>query len=868
MHRSYKLVAACSLACSSSLAVSSAIADIEFNDVSAAAGLGRQGETYGASWGDLNGDAYPDLFVSNHRTQPSLYLNRGDGSFLNTAKQVRAWLNRPNADTHGASWVDFDGDGDQDLMVTLGRGNPSQFLVNERGALIDRATSVGLNFTNWGGRLPIWQDWNGDRQPDFVIAQMGGVGKAMRQNNGVFVDETTTVKLNCKPFQYGQLLDLNGDGRLDLMCADDAAFPQRIYNTLPVPWANLTSALPPVANVVDTIIADFNNDGRQDIFYLSGTQLRPSSVVQDGANKIEALLLAGEKGFNFTSDGAVTVDLHWNKLDNNYGLPKIYIGAGGKHPSAVPFTLNPADPAVAGMPVDTGETPILRIGFDQATKRWTFIMRSVVDENETIWSDAYFLVSSTAPVGDLRSTGLWGSDYASPPTLLMNYSGGFQNQTAAAGLTTSIQCASASAGDYDNDMDVDLYLACRNGVSNLENVLYENQGDGTFLTVPGAGGAAGPVGAAVGSGAGTSDSVVTADYDVDGFLDLFVTNGFNMRPKLTGGREKLFRNAGNANNWIELILVGTVAEREAVGARVTAIANGVSQMREVNGGYHRWSQENVPLHFGLAGAGSVDLSVQWPNGVIETHAGVPANGLYRLTENGGITAVTPGDALPYPCGTPTYAPASDAGIFVWKDCATGVWQLRASPGGVLMTYSGSIISSDGFSSVVKKSVETNDTFDNVTDPRTIDFAFKVNRGAWDGVSFTPRQATGTCLSIDAPAQVFFGPLRVPVPSQFDLETLGPCAGQLPKITASDASTPETGGQAEFTIGLSMPSAAMVQVDVDTADGTAAAGQDYTRTGPRTLSFAPGGNEPAGPGASISNSNAPMCARVLRRWNVL
>ena len=63
-----------------------------------------------------------------------------------------------------------------------------------------------------------------------------------------------------------------------------------------------------------------------------------------------------------------------------------------------------------------------------------------------------------------------------------------------------------------------------------------------------AGGAAGPVGVAVASGAGTADSVISGDYDVDGFLDLFVTNGLNLQPLHFGGPNKLFHNNGNANS--------------------------------------------------------------------------------------------------------------------------------------------------------------------------------------------------------------------------------------------------------------------------------------------------------------------------------
>ena len=89
-------------------------AQIAFTDVSRAAGIDRTGESYGAAWGDLDGDGYPDLFASNHREQPSLFLNRRNGRFHETGPQVLTWRNRSRADTHGGSWADFDGDGDED----------------------------------------------------------------------------------------------------------------------------------------------------------------------------------------------------------------------------------------------------------------------------------------------------------------------------------------------------------------------------------------------------------------------------------------------------------------------------------------------------------------------------------------------------------------------------------------------------------------------------------------------------------------------------------------------------------------------------------------------------------------------------------
>ena len=70
-------------------AVTSASAQIAFEDVSLAAGLGNTGtQTWGAAWGDLDGDGYPDLFSSNHRMRATLFHNNKDGTFTDVSKLV------------------------------------------------------------------------------------------------------------------------------------------------------------------------------------------------------------------------------------------------------------------------------------------------------------------------------------------------------------------------------------------------------------------------------------------------------------------------------------------------------------------------------------------------------------------------------------------------------------------------------------------------------------------------------------------------------------------------------------------------------------------------------------------------------------
>ena len=778
-------------ACILQLAAPEARAQIAFTDVSGAAGIDKRGESYGASWGDLNGDGYLEIFASNHRSRPSLFLNMRNGTFVDTGIQVLPWRNRQNADTHGATWADYDNDGDMDLVVSTGTGNLSQFLRNDSQRLVDRTLAVGLSATNVGGRLPVWLDFNGDKLSDFVMTQYGGIARLYRQEAaGTFTEITGTAKLVCTRFHYAHLLDVNNDGRLDFLCPSEATFPQKIYDTQPMPWAKLydstapTSLFPKVSQVIDSVVADFDNNGRPDVFLLSGGQLRPATVLQSTSTHVEAQLTGGTKGFKMVTSGVVKVDLDLNRQDEQgaIDLTRIRIGAGGYSPQGIPFTLDPSDPRVVGMPpapTQQWELPQMQVGFDPVAKRWTmFIQTKLTTTSPNVFSEAYLQVDSSSAITNLIATGLWPSDKASRPTLLMNYSGGWANQTAAAGLDELIQCVSATAGDYDNDSDVDLYVACRTGASNLPNILYQNQGNGTFVKVANAAGAAGPVGIAVASGAGTADSAITGDYNADGFLDLFVTNGFNLRPLRYGGPNKLFRNNGNNNHWIQLDLVGKNSDRDAVGARVYATANGKTQLRVQDGAYHRWSQDQRRAHFGLGGATLVDLRVEWPSGAVNTFNDVAADSIYRVVE-GGTIYKAPNTAPAYQCGPPTINTSKDVGVFIWRDCPSGEWRMRTVAAGQQINYRGKFTSGANFTRVTGTGLESGEDSFSTANPQQATFNFLTKYSNQDGLNLLPPEGANACMQVDSPAdaKVFYGPFRVLMTEPINLDARSTCARQ-------------------------------------------------------------------------------------------
>ncbi len=115
------------------------------------------------------------------------------------------------------------------------------------------------------------------------------------------------------------------------------------------------------------------------------------------------------------------------------------------------------------------------------------------------------------------------------------------------------------------------------------------------------------------------------------------------------------------------------------------------------------------------------------------------------------------------CGSPTYNKATEAGVFLWRECGSNSWRLRVTAGGGSVTYRGSLVASDAFASVTGFSVESADTLDTSV-PSRIDFTFKVKNRGQDGVDFAFAPGVAVTLEVTQPnpVSVFQGPGRVPV----------------------------------------------------------------------------------------------------------
>lgn len=607
-----------------------------FDEVSEPAGILGQGPSFGpGAWGDWNGDGFPDLWVGNHANPPSLYVNQGDGTFELLGL---AFIDgKPFSDTHGAAWADCDGDGDQDLIELVGGGNgsaaPNQLWWNDGGKLTDIGPSSGLGFPPGRGRTPLWMDWNRDNRLDLLAVSLyrANVSATMPFVQTSQAGEVPQFALDwpnngyaptTQSTEYASLADLSGDGVLDLI-VDGAPYPSAVYDVSNAPMVDVLPfvAFQGITNVVDAVFSDFDQDGWNDAFLCRDRVENESEAALLGDHELRAKLSvkADEVGFDVQCEASLRV-----RFPDGTALRDIHVGSGGVSPFSQEFELDPSNLANHGIePHQPGVDRGVYIGFDPLTSRWTVL----------ISSPGRSQVGLILQGGPMRDVVPRTSGQVNPleDVLLMRTSRGFQD-----GFIDEVTSSrSAVSGDFDNDTDLDLYLVRSGAAVNQPNVLLENLGDGSFRIVPDAGAAPGMSGAN-GSQYGLGDGVNSADYDVDGWLDLFVTNGFGDRFYSDDGPHQLFRNRGAElhpdRHWLLVDLVGPGGNRDAIGAQVRVRIGSTVLLREQNAGVHRFGQNHMRLHFGLGPNAIIDeLEVRWPDGTSKRLQAISADQLLTVT---------------------------------------------------------------------------------------------------------------------------------------------------------------------------------------------------------------------------------------------
>ena len=243
----------------------------------------------------------------------------------------------------------------------------------------------------------------------------------------------------------------------------------------------------------------------------------------------------------------------------------------------------------------------------------------------------------------------------------------------------SVNPAGACWGDFDNDGDFDLFVS---NFPSGNDLFHKNRGDGTFEKITQS-----PL---VSESADTSGAA-WADYDNDGFLDLFVTAGFFGNgglgnylfhnkgdytfEKIVAGslvndqghsyacawgdydndgfldlfvanapvfeeaaaeNNVLYRNNANTNSWIKIRCVGTVSNRRGIGAKVRVKAKYAGQdrwqLRQITSSDGRVGG-SLEANFGLGDATIIDtIRIEWPSGIVQELHGEAVKQQLTVTE--------------------------------------------------------------------------------------------------------------------------------------------------------------------------------------------------------------------------------------------
>ena len=188
--------------------------------------------------------------------------------------------------------------------------------------------------------------------------------------------------------------------------------------------------------------------------------------------------------------------------------------------------------------------------------------------------------------------------------------------------------------DYDNDGLRDLFMANGHVLDNIERyhadtkyaepkLLFRNAGNGVFENVS----------AQLGPDfllPRVSRGAAIADFDNDGDLDILVSNN--------GQSPQLLRNdGGNANHWLEILLIGTKSNRDGVGARLKLTAGDLVLYEQRRGGMSYQSAQDPRLHFGLGQREKIDaLEITWPSGAVTKLSNIKANQILSVKEGEGL----------------------------------------------------------------------------------------------------------------------------------------------------------------------------------------------------------------------------------------
>jgi hypothetical protein len=487
----------------------------------------------------------------------------------------------------GVAFLDYNGDGWQDLFFTNGRDWPGQprrpstlelFRNNKNGTFTNVTAAAGLNREVYAMGSAVG-DFDNDGDEDLFVSVVGQ-SLLFRNNNGVFQDVTKETGL-FGPEEFSSSaawVDYDKDGRLDLFVAN--------Y----VQWSIATDIR-------------CSLDGKEKSYCTPESYKGSSARLwrNRGGTFQDVTKEAGV--FDATSKGlGVTV------LDANQDSWPDLLLANDTQPNRLYFN--------TGKGSFTEKGVLSGIAYSESGKARAGMGVAAADYDRSGFPSVLITNFSNEMLGLYHNKGNGLFVDEAPRSEIGK----------ASLLTLGFGCFFF---DYDLDGWLDIFVANGHLEQSIERIqptikyaqaphLFRNAGNGKFqLVTPSVGPAFAKPLVARGAAHG--------DFDNDGDLDIVMTTN--------GGPAVLLRSEGGANRSLRLRLEGTRSNRDGLGAVVRIKVGNETQSAMAQSGSSYLSQSERILTFGLGKAQQADtVEVRWPSGQIDRHTNVRAGNVVTVQE--------------------------------------------------------------------------------------------------------------------------------------------------------------------------------------------------------------------------------------------
>ena len=603
---------------------------------------------------------------------------------------------------NGLAVGDIDNDGFDDLYVCQPAGLPNRLYRNRGDGSFEDVTEASGVAVLDDTACALFADFENKGVQDLLVVCGGGPLLFLNQGNGKFSLKPDAFKFAQPPqgtFTHAAIADYDRDGRLDIYFCLYSYYAGLDQYRYPVPYFDARNGPP---NFL------LHNEGNAT--FSDHTQAAGLHVDN---NRYSFACAWGD----LNSDG--TPDLY---VANDFGRSNLYRNNGDGTFASVSSEAGVED-AGAGMSA-------CWFDFDNDGNQDIYVAN--------MWSAAGQRVSEQEIFHEKDPENIRAlyRGHARGNSLYRNQgSGKFQNVSEQAGAGMGRWAWSSDAWDFDHDGYSDLYIANGyisgadprnlssffwrqvvgkspqnsnpsssyeqgwNAINELirsdsswagpeRNVFYANNRDGTFSDVSGAVGLDFP---------DDSRSFVLADLDHDGRLEVVLKN--RNAPQL-----RVLRNAmKDIGHSIAFRLRGQKSNRDAIGTAVTVEAGTLRQTKYLQAGSGFLSQHTKELFFGLGkGEDPVRATVRWPSGLTQTFENLPKDRRIEIQEGGNDFL-----AMSFAAAPSSYARAGDAekleplpsSVETWlieplsapdfslPDLAGKTWELRSFRGSfVLLTF--------------------------------------------------------------------------------------------------------------------------------------------------------------------------------------